>query len=514
MQPLTDIDEANSKISELHAEIERLRAQLARMQRHIFGRRRESIDPNQLLLFESGKAALELLEREAKAAKLAPPVPELKKKGHGRKPFADHLPREEIGVDLPEAERCCPDCGEAMKFIGNEVSERGHFIPAKIVVNRYVRGKYACPRGHTVKCAPMPQGVIDKGKYEASVYAHVVTSKYSDHLPLNRLQGIFRRHGAEISKQSMWDMLVRFDELAAQPVLKEMHRQILQEGALQADETTIKVRNEQGRGTRRGVLWVWRNVRGSPDQKVVAEFKDDRSAKGPDAFLGTWSGTLLTDGYDGVNPVATRNNITRAGCWAHARRKFRDAMEAGARKAAAVLRQVQRLFWIERAIIGRATRRGFDLDQLVELREDVRNRRSRGVLRKLYDLVFALDEDPATQANDSLRKAVTYAIKQRMPLLAHLEDGRIPIHNNDTERDLRHVVTGRKNWLTFASERGGRVAGRLYSLVMSAKLARINVEEYLEDLLNRVSTTPMSRIAELTPWAWAQSRAGVATQPS
>jgi len=209
VQPLTDINEANSKIFELHAEIERLRAQLARMQRHIFGRRRESIDPNQLLLFESGKAALELLEREAKAAKLTPPAPELKKKGHGRKPFADHLPREEIEIDLPEAERCCPDCGEAMKFIGNEVSERGHFIPAKLVVNRYVRGKYACPRGHTVKCAPMPQGVIDKGKYEASVYAHVVTSKYSDHLPLNRLQGIFRRHGAEISKQSMWDMLNR-----------------------------------------------------------------------------------------------------------------------------------------------------------------------------------------------------------------------------------------------------------------------------------------------------------------
>lgn len=514
MEPLTDIDEANSKIFELHAEIERLRAQLARMQRHIFGRRRESIDPKQLLLFESGMAALDQLEREAQAVKPTPPAPKPKTKGHGRKPFADHLPREEIKLDLPEAERGCPDCGETMKFIGNEVSERGHLIPAKLVVRRYVRGKYACPSGHTLKCAPMPSGVIDKGKYEASVYAHVVTSKYSDHQPLNRLQGILRRHGAEVSKQSMWDLLVRFDELAAQPVLKEMRRQILQEGALQADETTIKVRREQGRGTRRGILWVWRNVRGSPQQKVLAEFKDDRSAKGPDAFLGSWSGTLLTDAYDGVNPAATRNDIIRAGCWSHARRKFRDAMEAGARKAAAVLRQVQRLFWIERAILGRATRRGFDFDQLVALREAVRKRWSRGVLRKLYDFVFALDEDPATQAHDSLKKAVRYAMKQRLPLLAHLEDGRIPIHNNDTERDLRHVVTGRKNWLTFASERGGRVAGRLYSLVMSAKLARINVEEYLEDLLNRVSITPMSRIAELTPWAWAQTRAAVVTQPS
>jgi len=139
--PLTDLDEANSKIIELHAEIERLRAQLARMQRHTFGRRREAIDPNQLHLFEASTALLQQLEREAEEAKT--PAPKPKKRGHGRKPFADHLPREEVALDLPEAERCCPDCGDAMKQIGTEVSERGHIIPARLVVRRYVRAKYA-----------------------------------------------------------------------------------------------------------------------------------------------------------------------------------------------------------------------------------------------------------------------------------------------------------------------------------------------------------------------------------
>ncbi len=128
------------------------------------------------------------------------------------------------------------------------------------------------------------------------------------------------------------------------------------------------------------------------------------------------------------------------------------------------------------------------------------------MLRKLYEIVFALQEDPSTQGNDQLRKAVNYAVNQRKPLLAHLDDGRLPIHNNGTERDLRHVVTGRKNWLMLGSEKGGRVAARLYSLVISCRLANVNVERYLEDVLVAVATTPASRVGELTPWGWARAR--------
>ena len=515
MPELTDLDEANTKIRELYAEVERLKGQLELMRRGMFGTRREKIDPNQLQLFESGMAKLQELEKAVESqqdeAEQEPRKPKPKPRGHGRKPFADHLPRQEVGLDLPEAERCCPDCGSAMRQIGTEVTERGHIIPARMVVKRYVRQKYACPHGHTIKSAPLPDGVVEKGKYEPSVYAHIVTSKYGDHLPLHRLQGILRRYGAHVPKQSMWDMLKRFDELAAQPILDEMRRQLLQQDALQADETPIKVQQEDQRGTRRGTLWVWRSIRGSPNEIVVADFKDDRSAKGPDAFLGDWTGTLLTDGYDGVNPTAKRNDITRAGCWAHARRKFRDALQVGATRAGLALRPIQRLFWIERAVVARAKDRRLDFDQAAALRHEVRNRRSKAVLRKLYEVIFALAEDPLAQSNEQLAKAVRYAINQRDPLLAHLDDGRLPIHNNDTERDIRHVVTGRKNWMTLASEKGGAVAARLYSLVVTCKLAQINVEAYLEDVLTKVATTPASRIAELTPWGWARAQGTVET---
>ena len=135
MAPLTDLDEANTKIVELHAELERLRAQLRVLRQQTFGRRREAIDPNQLMLFEAGIAQLEKLEQQAvKQAAQSQPEPKPKKKrGHGRAPFAQHLPREEIKLDLPEEERCCPECGEAMHRIGEDVTERGHIIPARMI---------------------------------------------------------------------------------------------------------------------------------------------------------------------------------------------------------------------------------------------------------------------------------------------------------------------------------------------------------------------------------------------
>ena len=397
-----------------------------------------------------------------------------------------------------------------MGAIGVDVTERGHMIPARMSVKRYERMKYACPHGHAIKVAPLPDGVVDKGKYEASVYAFVATAKYSDHTPLNRLEGILKRHGAHLAKQSMWDMMVRLDELVAQPVLVQMHAELLEEDTLQADETTIKVKTEGAKGTRRGILWSWRNVRGSPQEKVLAEFRNDRSAKGPDSFLGNWSGTLLTDGYDGVNPIAVRNDIARAGCWAHARRKFRDALKTNKGKAAAALRPIQRLFWIERAITSRAKREVLDLEALSALRMRVRDRLSRRVLQQIYEVGFALDEDPTVTQGSLLQKAATYLINQRVPLTALLRFGKIPIHNNDTERDIRHVVTGRKNWLLFGSERGGEVAARLYSLVMSCKLNGVDVEAYLEDALSLISTTPASQIASLTPWGWAATQRAAA----
>lgn len=507
MTPATTLEEANALICALTArlddkqqEIANLQEQLAWMRKQMFGRRRETIDPSQLQLFADCSVRLdELLAATAPAVE---PKAKKPKKGHGRAPFSNDLPRETIVLDIPEDERHCPDCGQGMHCIGIAVTERGHIIPAQVIVKRYERHKYACPGGHAVMVAPLPDGVVDKGKYEASVYAFVASSKYGDHVPLHRLENILGRQGADLSKQTMWDLMVRLDELVAQPVLKEMHRQLLEESALQADETFVTVLREGEKGSERGVLWAWRNLRGSPVEKVLVDFRDDRSARGPTAFLADWTGILLTDGYDGVNPIAIRNDIKRAGCWSHARRKFVESLKVAGKKAAAALRPIERLFWIERAILRRAERDRLDLEAMRALRADVRNRLSRRALTDIYDVVFALDADPSVPGGSKLRAAVRYAINQRDPLTALLRHAEIPIHNNDTERDLRHPVVGRKNYMFFGSRRGGEVGARIYSLVMSCKLAEIDPAAYLEDVLSLISTVRAADIAVLTPWGW------------
>jgi transposase len=496
------VDSQSKEIAEQSQRIDELVAELRVWRHGLFGRRSESINPDQLRLFDDDVAPTDEEEEvELPARKF-----KRKKKGHGRGTFPAHLPREEIRLELPEDQRSCPDCGEQMRAFGEDVCERGHLVPAKLSVRRYVRAKYSCSKGHTVKTAPMPDGVVDGGKYEASVYAHVAVSKYGDHLPLNRLQGIFKRHGVRLPRQSMWDMLLRLDQIVAQPVLRQMRSELLQEDALHADETPVTFRLEGAKGTKQGYIWVWRSLRERGESKVLIEFRTSRARLGPTNFLGDWANTLLIDGYSGYDEVTKANGITRAGCWVHARRKFKDALDSGTESAAIVLRPIQRLFWIERAIKRRAEARGLTWDDLVELRRAVRDRRSKRLVETIHEVARHLAELRATVPKGVLGKALTYLSNQRGPLSVSVNDPRLPIHNNDAERDLRHIAVGRKNWLVFASERGGAVAARLYSLMLSCKESGVDPEAYLVDVMGRVSSTRAKDIAQLTPWAWAEAQ--------
>jgi len=504
------LEAASAKATERNVALERenkiLREELAILKQGLFGRRTERLDPGQLDLYLKG-AAPELAPPANSTQANGPAAAQrANTRGHGRAHFPEHLPRETIELDVPEAERCCPDCGKAMRAIGEDITERGHVVPARIVVRRYVRRKYACPDGHAVKTAPVPEGVIDGAKYEASVYAHVVTAKYADHLPLHRLEGIFKRHGVHLPKQTMWDMLVKVDELLAQPILAQIHKELLEEQALHSDETPVTLRLEDGQGSRQGYAWGWRNLRGVGPSKVLIEFKTSRSRDGPLDFLGEWSGTLITDGYSGFDEVVKNNGIVRAGCWAHARRKLKQALDTGSTSAAYVLAPIQRLFALERALTLRAEQKTLTRAEFVELRRRVRAKRSAKIGEIIFQRADELSQQRSTLPKSQLGKALVYLERQRGPLSTCLTDPRIPIHNNDQERDLRHLAVGRKNWLVFASDRGGQVACRLYSLVLSCKQAGVDSEAYIEDVLGKLSTTKASDIASLTPWAWVAAR--------
>ena len=457
---------------------------------------------HQLDLFRQGETPVP----EEPLPEETPSKPRPKRKGHGRERIPEHLPRNVIELDVPEQERVCSCCGEAMGRIGMDVTERLRLVPARLLVDRIERPKYGCPQGHEIKSAELPAGVIDGGKYDASIYARVAVAKYQDHLPLNRLEGIFKRYGIKLPRQTMWDMLARVDELVAQPVLEAMRRELLEEEILHADETPVTMKLEEGKGTKTAWVFGWRSLRDEERPKALVEFRLSRGRAGPLDFLGDWTGTLIVDGYQGYDAVCERNGIRRAGCWAHARRYFKQALDGGSREALGVLREIGRLFWVDRAVKRRGERLGWDREKRLEERGKRRARWAERLLDRIYREAKRLDSAKTTLPGSKLGKAVRYLFGQREALEAFREDARIPLHNNDQELDLRHVAVGRKNWLVFASARGGEVACRLYSLMLSCRQNGVDPEAYLRDVLMAVATTPARDIASLTPWAWRARR--------
>lgn len=494
-----------------------LSEQIAYLSRNLFGRKSERwMQPGQLNLFKKGAAAAECAAFKEKPAVKATPK---KKGGHGRGSLPEHLERITHVLDLPEDEKCCSTCDTPLREIGEEITERAALIPARFVVNRYVRKKLACPHGHEIKTAALPDGVIQGSKYDASVHAHVAVAKYNDHMPLNRLEGIFKRHGIKLSRQTMWEMMLRIDELVAQPVLKQMRKELLEEQVLHADESPVIVRVEdEKKKTKQGWVWNWRNEpdydsrKPPPDykgrrSKALVEFHLGRGGEIPRSFLGDWSGALICDGHKDYSSVTTENGITRAGCWAHVRRPFREVVKQSPKWAALPFFLINRLFALERAILGRAKREEMKQEELLELRRVVRARSSKRLVDRIVKLADELRSEPSIVPQSKLGKGVGYILNQQSSLRAFLSDPRIPIHNNDSERDLRHVVTGRKAWMVFGSKRGGEVACRLFSLMLSCKQNGVNPEAYLAHVLMAVATTPSSQIASLTPWAFREARA-------
>jgi len=511
---LAQRDELIAKRDELIASLERelkiLREAVATLEAGLFGKKSERIDPAQLALF-GGDQDQPPLPEGGDDDTVTVGEHERKKKGHGRSSFPDHLPRQFVRIDLHEDEKCCPDCDAALRMIGEESCERGHFVPARVVVIRYVKKKYACPNGHCVKTPDTPPSLIDRCKYEPSVYAHLVASKYQDHVPLHRLSGIFRRYGFDLPKQTMWEMLRRADEVFAAPILKQMKKEVLKEPILHADDTPVTVRLEHGKGTREGRVWGW-NTLGAT--KAIYVFTMTKQRDGPVNFLEDWSGTLVCDGASNFDESVRNNDITRAGCWAHARRRVKAAMDQGSAVAACLMVPIQRLFRLERAMKGRVEREGDGEAELLALRRVIRDRRSRKLIERIYELVEQWVHHPTTLPKSLLGTALTYLANQEPRLRRCLDDPRLPIHNNDCERTLRHLAIGRKNWLVFGSPRGGRVACNLYSLMLSCRALSINPEAYLADALTRVTTTPMSEIASLTPWAWAEAHPDARVEPA
>jgi transposase len=497
------VQELLDHIQSLLSENRFLKHRVEELERRLFGRKSEKIDPNQLRLVLDEEAVAIAAEEVPipKHADEAPDYEEVpahaRRKRHsqhrGRAPIPSHLPRHREEIHPEGKQRKCPCCQAELKPIGEEVTEELGRQQAKLFVRQLVRVKYACPEcQETVVRPPLPPRPIEKGRAGPDVLADVCVSKFADHLPLHRLQVMYRREGLELPRSTLCDWVAECSWLL-QPIAEQMRQEVLAGGVIQSDDTRLRYQDpERGRQCRNGYLWVYVG----DQQDVVYDFTRNRSRDGPLRFLGNFEGVLQVDGYAGYNAVLERPGIRHQGCWAHVRRKFVEARDTAPKEAALVLLLIRALYAVE----AEAKKQELKPKALLKLRQE----RSVEILADLQGHVTLLFNQ--TLPKSPLGRALAYTIELWEALYYYTGDGRVAIDNNSAERAMRRVAVGRKNWLFAGSPAGGERAAVLYSLIETCSRHGINPHAYLTDVLQRVCTHPAKRVAELTPRAWQSER--------
>jgi transposase len=504
----TDLETAHQLIRELLETLRKqallnahLQHQIDKLLRRIYGSRSEKLDPNQLLLF-----AREMIE--ALGADPAATVPEddaeppggsaipadpPKKNGHGRKPLPKGLPRRRVVHDVPAEDLPCPDCGALRICIGEDLREQLEFVPASLVVIEHVRPKYACKscEANVVIADRLPEP-IEKGLPGPGLLAQIIVSKYADHLPLYRQEGIFRRHGVELPRQTTCDWMATCASLL-EPIVKAMFGEIKKSRVIQTDDTPVPVLDRRLAKTRQGRLWIYRGDRDHPH--VVYDYTPDRSGEGPKRMLEGYQGYLQADAYSAYDALYAGKTIIEVGCWAHARRKFDEAKTSDAIRAHVALALIQRLYQVEKS--------AKELDDAA--RQALRQERSRPILAEIH--AWLLREQEKVLRKSPIGEAIGYALNHWKALGRYLEAGWLSIDNNASERGMKPVAIGRKNWLFAGSDAGGKTAAILMSLCVTCKELGIDAFVYLRDVLDRISTHPNSRLNELLPDQWQKLRA-------
>ncbi|CAH1655434.1 transposase [Hyphomicrobiales bacterium] len=477
------------------AESERLRQIIKELQRHRFGRRAETLPEDQLLLaleeVEQVEAAdhaqSEMEQPDRRAARAAH-----RRRNRGSLPA--HLPRIESLVEI--GDQSCPCCSGPLHRIGEDVSERLDIVPAQFRVLVTRRPKYACRRCEDVVVqAPAPARLIEGGLPTEATVAHVLVSKYADHLPLYRQAQIYARQGVSLDRSTLADWVGRAAFLL-RPVHERLFEKLKASTKLFADETTAPVL-DPGRGrTKTGQLFAYarddRPWGGTDPPGVVYVYAPDRKAERPIAHLAGFAGVLQVDGYGGYKVLAGRNQVTLAFCWSHVRRRFYELAAAGpAPIASEALTRIAELYRIESGIRGRSP----------EERRTARQECSQPVLDELEP--WLRSKLALISQKSKLAEAIRYALSRWEGLTRFVDDGRIEIDSNVVERAIRPLALTRKNALFAGSDGGAEHWAVIASLIETCKLIGVEPYGYLADVISRiVQGHPNSRLDELLPWAY------------
>jgi len=486
------------RADELHLENLRLQLELQRYKKWYYGPRADRLDSNQ----DMAQALLEFAE-QLQAKPIHPedvptqgePEYELRrvKRRPGRRHLAnfENLPVTTQVYELSGEQRLCPCCGVERKEIGADESWQIEYIPGRFERLHHVRKKYACPacekagENPQMTVAAKAEAVIEKGMAGPGLLAYIVTSKFSDYLPLYRLEDIFERQGFEISRatQSIWcgdvaDLMEPLYELMAERV-RQSH--------VVATDDTIMPMLSVGK-TKAARMWVY--VGDESHAYNVFDFTLNRGRDGPKYFLRDYQQVLLADGYGGYDGVVAGNQITRAGCWAHARRKIIDAEKVAPEIAREAVDLLRTLFSVEKQA------KDFSVEERLALRQAY----SAPVLAQLREKLLAWKEQLLPK--HPMAEAVNYALSQWAELKVFCSDGAVPIDNNVSEREMKRVVLNRKNSLFVGNPRGGRTAAILASLTSTCRRHDVDPQLYLTQLLMNLPQTKLSELSDWLPDQW------------
>ena len=476
--------------------------EVARLKRWRFGSSSESLEATtQAALFDVplfdailGDTLLEDIAAQ-QAAKPAPPAPP-KKRQAIRQVLPANLPRIDHHHEL-EQTHCA--CGQAFKRIGEEMSEQLDCVPAQFFVLRHIRGKYACACCQTVRAAPMPAQMIDKGIPAPGLLAQVAVAKHDDHLPLYRQTEIYARSGVHIARSSMAQW-IGICGVRLAPLVEALKEFILSHGVIHADETPVSLLAPGKGKTRKAYVWVYRTTNFVAQRAVYYDFCKDRSGEHPRRVLAEFGATMVTDDYSGYHALH-RSGVTAALCWAHARRKLFEAhRDTGSEIAGQAVALTPELYEIERE--------ARELAQ--DARQQVRQQRSKPIIDALHTWLVA--KRCALAKADVTARAIDYSLSNWTALSHFLGDGNVPIDNNAAENSVRPLAVGRRNWLFVGSQQAGERAGIVLSLIESAKLNGHDPWAYLKDVFERLPTLKNADLAQLLPHNWRASVTSVAAE--
>lgn len=480
------------RADELHLENLRLQLELQRYKKWRYGPRADRLTNEEMAqaLLEFGEQLQSKPIHPEDVAGKGEPEYELRrvKRRPGRRHLAnfENLPVTTQVYELSAQERICPCCGRERKEIGADESWQIEHIPGGFERLHHIRKKYAClgceraGENPQMEVAAKPEAAIEKGMAGPGLLAYIVTSKFSDYLPLYRLEDIFERQGFEISRatQSIW-----CGDVAdlVEPLYELMGERVRQSHVVATDDTIMPMQSE-GK-TKSARMWVY--VGDQAHAYNVFDFTLNRGRDGPKYFLQGYQHVLLADGYGGYDGVVAGNQITRAGCWAHARRKIIDAEKVAPEIAREAVELIGALFRVE------SRAKDFSVEQRLALRRE----KSAPVLAKLREKLLEWKEQLLPK--HPMAEAINYAVNQWAELNVFCSDGAVPLDNNGSEREMKRIVLNRKNSLFVGNPRGGRTAAILASLTSTCRRHEVDPQLYLTQLLMNL---PQAKASELPDW--------------